>query len=279
VTDVPSEELRRAAFGDLADPEPALLAATRPATDRLLAAIVLGGQGRYASAAALLGPLRGDPDPVIASLASSTYASHRRQLGGHAAAFGPDGQALRLLAGLSGAGDPDGLDVQGARTDALLGLAADNLGTGRLAVSHRLLARAEPVSWRSRVRLGWVTAEVMLAGGRAGEAVAPAETALEIATAAGACRHVTKSQLVLAAALGATGDGERAMHLVDEAFALSEKFALRSLSWPAGLLAAELRPSAGGEYRSRVDATLHAVLRRSDPDGRRLARDSTWLPR
>ncbi|NKQ58125.1 hypothetical protein HFP15_35230 [Amycolatopsis sp. K13G38] len=275
---MPSEALRRAAFGDLADPDPALLAAPRAAGDRLLAAIVLGGQGRYAAAAALLGPLAHVADPVLASLALSTFASHRRQLGGHAAAFGPDGAALRLVAGRSGAGDADGLDVQGARTDALLGLAADNLGTGRLTVAHRLLARAEPVSWRSRVRLGWVTAEVMLAGGRGHEAVPPAETALEIATAAGARRHITKSQLVLAAALGATGDRERAMHLVDDAFAVSEKFALSSLSWPAGLLAADMRPSASEEYRSRVDATLHAVLRRSDPVGRRLAHESPWLP-
>ncbi|HVW40339.1 MAG TPA: hypothetical protein VHC18_03220 [Amycolatopsis sp.] len=273
---MPTDALRRAAFGDLPDPEPVRSGA--PA-DRLLSAIVLGGQGRYAAAAALLGPLTGEPDPVLASLAFSTFASHRRQLGGHAAAFAPDGAALRLVAGVRGQTDPDGLDARGASTDALLGLAADNLGVGRLDVARRLLARAEPVAWRSKVRLGWVTAEVELASGRAGAAVAPAEAALELATVTGARRHMVKSQLVLAAALGVTGERERAMHLVDEAFAVSDKFALSSLSWPAGLLAAELHPSAAAQYRFRVEDALHAVLRRSDPDGRRLAHDSPWLPR
>ena len=271
-----TDELRRAAFGDVPAHEPVLSGAP---VERLLSAIVLGGQGRYAAAATLLGPLARGADPVIASLALSTFASHRRQLGGHTAAFAPDGAALRLVAGMRGEDDPDGLDACGASTDALLGLAADNLGVGRLAVSRRLLARAEPVSWRSRVRLGWVTAEVELSSGRADAAVGPAEAALELATVAGAHRHVVKSQLVLAAALGATRERERAMYLVDEAFGVSDKFALRSLSWPAGLLAAELRPAAAGQYRFRVDATLHAVLRRADPDGRRLARDSPWLPR
>ncbi|HJQ47928.1 MAG TPA: hypothetical protein VJ870_16670 [Amycolatopsis sp.] len=270
-----SGDPRRAAFGDLPAPEPAR--SGTPA-DRLLAAIVLGGQGHYAAAATLLHPLSRAADPVIASLALSTFASHRRQLGGHAAAFAPDGAALRLVADASGESDPDGLDPCGARVDALLGLAADNLGVGRLAVARRLLARAEPVAWRSKVRLGWVTAEVELASGRAGAAVAPAEAALRLATAAGARRHLVKSQLVLAAALGATGDRERAMHLVDEAFAASDTFALSSLSWPAGLLAAELHPTAAVRYRFRVDRALYAVLRRTDPDGRRLARGSPWLP-
>jgi len=275
VTIVSTGELRRAAFGDLPAPDPAPSGAPG---DRLLSAIVLGGQGRYAAAATLLGPLSRAADPVLASLALSTFASHRRQLGGHAAAFAPDGAALRLVAGERDVSDPDGLDARGARTDALLGLAADNLGVARLAVARRLLARAEPVAWRSKVRLGWVTAELELASGRADAAVAPAEAALELATAAGARRHTVKSRLVLAAALGATGERERAMHLVDEAFAVSDKFALSSLSWPAGLLAAELDPPAADQYRFRVDGVLHAVLRRTDPDGRRLARDSPWLP-
>ncbi|MBB2933917.1 hypothetical protein FHX82_000937 [Amycolatopsis bartoniae] len=269
------EELRRAAFGDA----PALPSAV-PDSPRakLLAAIVLGAQGRYAAAATLLGEIGRGRDPVLASLALSTFASHRRQLGGHRAAFARDGAALRLVAGLTGVDDPDGLDAAGARADALLGLAADNLGVGRLPVARRLLARAEPLGWRARVRKGWVTAEIELASGRAADAVAPAEAALDLATATGALRHVTKSQLVLAAALGATGEREPALHLVHEALGVSEKFALRSLSWPAGLLAAEHDPDAPGRDRSRVDAVLHAVLLRSDPDGRRLARDSPWVP-
>lgn len=276
------DELRRAAFADLpeAPAELTARATSEPPRARLLAAIVLGAQGRYAAATALLDGLGRGPDPVLASLALSTFASHRRQLGGHAAALGPDGAALRLVAGLDRGGDPNGLDANGARTDALLGLAADNLGLGRLGVARRLLARAEPDGWRSRVRAGWVTAEVELASGNAAAAVAPAEAALAAATEAGALRHQTKSRLVLAAALGATGAQgarERALNLVGLALADADRFALRSLSWPAGLLAADLG-LAGGEDRFGADSVLHAVLLGADPEGRRLALASPWMP-
>ncbi|UIJ60757.1 hypothetical protein LWP59_03475 [Amycolatopsis acidiphila] len=270
-----TDELRQAAFGD-APVVP--VGAPRSPRAKLLTAIVLGAQGRYAGAASLLGEVAKGRDPVLAALALSAFASHRRQLGGHRAAFGPDGAALRLVAGLSGHAEPDGIDAAGARADALLGLAADNLGVGRLAVARRLLARVRAESWRSQVRRGWVTAEIELADGQARAAVAPAEAALGLATASGALRHVVKSQLVLAAALGATGERERAVHLVDEALGVSDKYALRSLGWPAGLLAAEHGSDLYGRDRFRVDAVLHAVLLRSDPEGRRLARDSPWVP-
>jgi hypothetical protein len=269
------DELRRAAFGDSPTVPPVVPGSPRA---KLLTAIVLGAQGRYAAAATLLDELSRERDVLLASLALSTFASHRRQLGGHRAAMAPDGAALRLVAGLSGDEDPDGIDVEGARADALLGLAADNLGVGRLPVARRLLARVAPRSWRSKVRAGWVTAEIALADGDASAAVAPAETALELATAAGALRHVTKSQLVLAAALGATGEVERAVHLIDEALGVSDKFLLRSLSWPAGLLAAEHGSPGWRQDRFRVDAVMHAVLLRTDPEGRRLARESPWVP-
>lgn len=272
---VATEQARQAAFGGV----PALPdAAPRTPRERLLVAIVLGAQGRYAAATTILDELRHGPDRVLASLALSTYASHRRQLGGHAAALGPDGAALRLVTDIEGDEDPDGLDADGARTDALLGIAADNLGVGRLPVARRVLARAEPRSWRTRVRKGWVTAEIALAAGDAAAARQPAETALERATAAGALRHVTKSQLVLAAVLGALGDRERAMHLVTEALGVSGKFALRSLSWPAGLLSAEHRVDVRDGARHTAVAVLHAVLLRSDPEGRRLAHESPWVP-
>ncbi|HVV14228.1 hypothetical protein [Amycolatopsis sp.] len=275
-----TDELRRAAFGDLPALAPEALATAGSPRSRLLAAIVLGAQGCYAAAATVLGELGRGPDPVLASLALSTFASHRRQLGGHAAALGPDGMALKLVTDVRGQPDPDALDVEGARVDALLGLAADNLGLGRLAVARRLVARAEPENWRSRVRTGWVTAEIELASGNAEAALEPAEQALKLATETGALRHITKSQLVLAAALGATGEPlarPRVGLLVEEALGVSDRFDLRSLSWPAGLLAAEFGPACD-RYRSRVDAVLHAVLRRSDPDGRRLADESPWVP-
>src|SRR3954469_24704188 len=127
------DELRRAAFGDVvASPSLLAWAAVGSPRSRLLAAIVLGAQGRYAAAAALLRELGHGRNPVLAALALTTFASHRRQLGGHGAALGPDGTALELAAGVTGGQDPDGLDARGAWTDALLGLTADNLGLGRL---------------------------------------------------------------------------------------------------------------------------------------------------
>lgn len=278
-------ELRRAAFGDLLSPPPAQFARAQLTTaesarSRLLAAIVLGAQGRYAAAATLLRELGRLPDPVIAAHAMTTLASHRRQLGGHLAARRLDSEALRRGCGASGGEDPDGLDARGAFADALLGLAADNLGAGRLSAARRLRSAALPhvTAWRTRVRTGWVTAEIELAAGRPEAATAPAEAALDLATAAGARRHVIKSRLVLAAALIATGAAERAEGLVSAALAAAEKYELRSLSWPAGVLAARLWPSTADQYRSRVDAELHAVLLRSDADGRSLALESPWIP-
>lgn len=272
---MPTEDLRRAAFGDLP-----VLPVGMPGSPRakLLTAIVLGAQGWYAGAATLLDEVARGRDRMLASLALSTFASHRRQLGGHRAAFGPDGAALRLVTGLSGDEDADGVDVAGARADALLGLAADNLGVGRLPLARALVARVAARSWRSKVRLGWITAEIELASGQGARAVAPAEAALTLATTVGARRHVVKSQLVLAAAAGAAGQRERAVHLVDDALAVTDVFALRSLSWPAGLLAVEHGSDSRQRNRSRVDDLVYAVLLRTDPDGRRLARESPWVP-
>jgi hypothetical protein len=273
-------ELRRAAFGDLPAPSAAVLAVPGSARSRVMAAIVLGGRGRYAEAATLLGELSRQADPVFAALALTTLASHRRQLGGHHVALRLDARALRLSSHAEGDEDPDGLDARGAVVDALLGLAADNLGSGRLSAARRLLAVVRPLvsGWRARVRMGWVTAEIELAAGRPEVARAAAETALELAGVAGARRHAIKSQLVLAAALLATGPSARARDLVSEAMADAEKFELRSLAWPAALLATQLWPTMAIQYRFRVDVMLHAVLLRSDAEGRILARESPWIP-
>nr|WP_208406973.1 hypothetical protein [Amycolatopsis granulosa] len=273
--------MRKAAFGDR--PPPGLLPADGPPVHRLLAAIVLGARARYAAAATLLDPLTRDRDPVIAALALTTLASHRRQLGGHTAARALDGTALRHACAAEGLGtdtDPDGLDAPGALADALLGLAADHLGTGRLTASRRVLRRAAAAaaSWRTRTRLGWVTAELALASGDGPAAVEPAEAALAEAIAAGSVRHTVKSRLVLAAALGTIGQKRRARELVSGAQADADAYDLSSLSWPAGLIAADLWPAEADRHRSRTAAVLHAVLLGSDPEGRRLARESPWVP-
>ncbi|MEU4520799.1 hypothetical protein AB0F52_19115 [Amycolatopsis sp. NPDC024027] len=275
--------LRAAAFGSDPLPDPAAVRGAGSPRERLLAAIVLGAQGRYAAAATLLDALRHDSDPVVASLAASTLASHRRQLGGHRQARALDGEAFAKAAHLDTQQDPDGLDAAGARADALLGLAADNLALGRLAAARRLAARAGTgaAGWRAGVRGGWVGAEIALAAGQGADAVPHAERALETALARGARRHAVKSRIVLAVALRAAGAPDHRKisdDLVGNAMAAAEECELLSLSWPAALVAADLRPGHAEEYRFRVAQVLHAVLRSADPCGRRVAGESPWVP-
>jgi hypothetical protein len=197
-----------------------------------------------------------------------------------------DGAALARVGTSSWASDrqePDGIDRAGARADALLGLAADNLALGRPAVARRLIATAEGevLGWRARVRSGWVRAEVELVSGDAVAAVPPAEHAAQLAGARTAVRHGVKSDLVLAAALAATGDPadrRRATGLATAASATAREHGLRSLTWPAGLIAADLDPAKAQFYRSQVTDELYALLLATDPCGRRLAHESSWVP-
>ncbi|GGU63638.1 hypothetical protein [Lentzea flava] len=274
------EELRRAAFGDSPDRDVwSALTAASPRV-RWLAAVVLGGQGHYAAAATVLDALRHDPDPVIASLSLSTRASHHRQLGAHHLARGLDGLALARVQTADG-GDPDGIDALGARTDALLGLAADSLGAGRLGEARRLLARVETESWRSEVRRGWVTAEVELASGQAHAAVAPAEQAYGVATSRKALRHELKSALVLGAALVVWGtpDGStRGVELVECELNHSVTKGLHPLIWPSALVLVGRATTVGAVAINRATEALSCVLRRADPVSRQVALDSPWVP-
>ncbi|WP_410639554.1 hypothetical protein [Amycolatopsis sp. lyj-346] len=275
--------LRAAAFGSGPLPDPAVARGPGSPRERLLAAVVLGAQGRYAAAATLLDALRRGNDPLLASLAASALASHRRQLGGHHRARALDGEAFAGAATLDTAPDPDGLDAHGARADALLGLAADNLALGRLTAARRLAGRAaaEDAGWRARVRGGWVGAEIALAAGQGAAAVPHAELAFETALARGARRHTVKSGIVLAVALRAAGAPDHRKisdDLVGNAMATAEECEFLSLSWPAALVAADLRPGHAEEYRFRVAQVLHAVLRSADPCGRRVAGESPWVP-
>ncbi|MFC0066205.1 hypothetical protein ACFFQW_20620 [Umezawaea endophytica] len=274
------DQLRRAAFGD--EPGTPVWSTLRDgsARERWLAAVVLGGQGHYAAAATVLGALLHDRDRVVASLAASAFASHRRQLGGHAVARGLDARAL-ATAPTSGAPDPDGVDAAGARADALLGLAADAIGAGRTGEARRLLAATEPRCWRTEVRRGWVAAEIELAEGHAEAAVAPAEAAVEVAREAGAVRHVLKSEVVLGTSLvvWGTADGvARGVELLECDLNHITKRDLWSLIWPTALVLVDHDPFAAGKPPVRATEALSCVLRRADPIGRRLARDSPWVP-
>lgn len=304
-------EPRRAAFGDAPEADVRRAAARGLPRDRWLAAVTLGGQGRYAAAAAVLGGLVAGPDPVLASLACSTLAAHRRQLGGHAPARRWDAAALSHLAGLpsgSTAGaDSDGVDIAGAWSDALLGLAADAIGLGRLTEARRLHAAAasradrsgSAVSWRSRVRAGWVAAEIELAAGHPERAISPSVTAAELAWASSAVRHQVKSDIVLAAVLtaqtdqsdaeltGLVTDGGRpigpvgcldAAVLLQRALETSLRRGIFSLAWPAAIIASNLHVARRDEFSRLASNALTWVFGQSDDASQRLAGASPWVP-
>ncbi|GGP58534.1 hypothetical protein [Saccharothrix coeruleofusca] len=274
--------LREAAFGG--DPGAEVWAGLRGTrTERWLAAVVLGARGHYAAAAAALGELlRGDD--LVASLAASALASHRRQLGAHAAARRLDAVALAKAPGGAG-GDPHGVDPAGARADALLGLAADALGAGRLGEARRLHAAVEPVGWRARVRHGWVAAEIELASGRPEAAEPFAGLAVEAAERAGATRHLLKSRLVLGTALVVRGTPESVragLEVLSCDLNHTTDLGLLSLVWPTALVLAEgtagRNIAESEQVREHAVNALSCVLRRADPISRRWAVASPWIP-
>jgi hypothetical protein len=258
--------LIEAAFGDR--PDLAITSVPPDPESRWLAAVALGGQGWYAAAAALLDGLHADRR--FGSLAASTLASHRRQLGGHASARALDAKALVLA--------PPG--AVAARSDALLGLAADALGLGRIGEARRLIDAARRLGeagWRAEIRLRWVSAEVALGAGCPDDAVQHAEAATERAAASPSIRHRVKSALILGAAL-ADGEPERACKLLLATRAEASERGLLPLVWPCALLLAAVDQESARAYRRCAGNALHSLLRRADPTGRRIAGRSPWVP-
>ena len=264
-----SADLGRAAFGDR--PELPIAGTPELPRDRWLAAVALGGQGRYAAAATLLNDLVTHSDPELAAFACATLASHRRQLGGHASARVLDAAGHARLTGRP--------DVAEARSDVLLGLAADAIGAGRLGEARRLADRAPRSGWRATVRHGWVSAEIELAAGRAEEAISHAGPAAELAAESGSVRHRIKSDLVLGATLGARGDRGGAAKIVGPALDDADDLGLLSLVWPGALIMAGLAVDQEDRFCRWAAVALQSVLRRADPVGRRLAERSAWVPR
>ena len=204
-----------------------------------LRAVGAGGQGRYGSARNdLTTLLRSAPADRLASLAHSTQASFLRQLGWHRLARGWDGRAF-ALAGT----DPE------AAADALIGLAADALGVGRLAAAATLLSRAEPIvaeapQYRLLVRRAWVAAELAMVAGDGAAAVRNAEVAAELAatTVDGSvsARHCAKSDVVLAAALCSAGAVDRARSVGEVTLELTGRLGLVPLRWAVACLLVDL---------------------------------------
>ncbi|MFT4124757.1 MAG: hypothetical protein QM662_00810 [Gordonia sp. (in: high G+C Gram-positive bacteria)] len=185
------------------------------------AAVELGGAGWGAAALAALAelsrPVGRTADDVVASLAHSTAGSLYRQAGRHADALIFDGRALAAAAATR---RPDPA-ARWAMGDALVNLAADNLGLARFGASRRLLARAAAVlggdvatpadPWegvaRCRLRLWWVRTELALYTGDAPTAVLCADRAVRLLDArpdGGTPRHRVKTELIAAAARAAT---------------------------------------------------------------------------
>ncbi|MGV0794014.1 hypothetical protein [Mycolicibacterium sp. XJ1819] len=239
-----------------------LPAATTP-HELWLRAVAAGGQGRYGSALADLALLRRGPCPGrLLSLAHSTRASFLRQLGGHADARGWDGRALAVA----------GADAE-ARADALIGLAADALGIGRLAAAARALHRAADAATGPRVavRLAWVSAELAMAGGAGPAAVGHAERAVERAAALGSARHAVKSEVVRAAALCSAGDLDASRAVADSALDAAERLGMLPLRWALACLLADI----GSATRSAAQV---AAIRDESADTVR-SRGGVWAAR
>jgi hypothetical protein len=269
-----STALAAAAFGDNPGCWP-LPPATTPAQS-WLRAVAAAGQGRYSSARADLADLRrGQPTGALASLSLSTEASLLRQLGGHHRAAGWDGRALALAQTASD--DPMGVE---ARVDAVVGLAADALGVGRLAASARLLERAEELMDRAdapparlAIRLEWVSAELAMAGGRGEDAMTHARRGVALAEDALPYlrRHRVKSDVVLAAALCCAGSVESAREVADAALNDTQTYGLVPLRWALACLLADINSATlTSQQVSAVRDDCAAVITR---------RGGRWSPR
>ena len=256
-------DLANAAFGD--DPGRWPLPAATTPHQLWLRAVVAGGQGRYSSALADLAALRREPSGPLVSLANSTHASFLRQLGWHDLARAWDGRAAARA----------GADRE-AGGDALIGLAADALGTGRFAASERALQRAAdlldgPAPARLHVRIGWVSAELAMARGEGSAAVQHAETARAAAATLGSVRHTIKSEVVMAAALCCVGDLDGSRRVADAALEDTEHHGMIPLRWALASLLAGI----GSATRSEVEV---AGIRDTSADTVR-SRGGVWAVR
>ncbi|MEV5649027.1 hypothetical protein AB0L57_12320 [Nocardia sp. NPDC052254] len=261
--------LADAAFGSRPDLDPAELPSAADPAGGWLRAVTLGGRGWYAAARTeLLGACRRTRDPVLISLLVSTEASLLRQLGWHARAAVLDGRALALVSDPRLDGPAERLRDE-AVCDALIGLAADALGTGQPRVSARLLARCRveierrPGNVRSVVRWHWVSAETGLAApgaGLVGESpIAHAEAALALAGELGSVRHQVKSRLLTAAAAAGAGDIDRSRELAAEVDAQCAGYGLLPLRWAAAMLRSGVCES-GAAARAAAEATEFALV-------------------
>jgi hypothetical protein len=241
-------------------------------------AVALGAVGAVARAKSILddadavvGSSQNPLGQAVRSLGQSTRASWLRQSGRHAAAQGPDGRAA-LIATRSCPAPSDGEWVRAALGDALIGLAADNLGLGRFDASSRLLVRAGEVlglpgegpvgDWivagRVALRWHWVSAENALYRGDAAAGQKRAQEAQRLAADCPSVHHRIKTRLIVAAATAASGDLDASQDLARTVVDDAEKAGLTPLRWAGWQLLAGIAPSEQ-EHRQIEETT--ALLR------------------
>ncbi|MEU6188261.1 hypothetical protein [Nocardia sp. NPDC047038] len=266
--------LAEAAFGAAPGRAAADLPSASDALGRWYRAVVLGGQGRYAAARAELRRVcNHSNDPVLLSLAGSTEGSFLRQLGWHERAAAFDGRAAALILTAGAGAEPDSAEEFGgyrpsradAICDALTGLAADALGTGRLALADRLLRRSASAAqqyragWRPAIRLRWVSAETALAAGDFEVAAAHAAAALELAERSPSVRHRVKSRLLVAAADVALDARGRSGVSAEDVAEQCREHGLLPLRWACAML----RAGSGARDAAAEAAECAAAIARS----------------
>ncbi|NDK89046.1 hypothetical protein GYA93_05540 [Gordonia desulfuricans] len=262
----------------------------RSAISAWLAAVERGGRGEVAAALTALEELVVDArrrnDPTILSFARTTAGSLLRQAGRHEVALGWDGAGLAALTGSGsitrwGPGTArwtGGEWARAAAVDAVVNLAADNLGLGRFSASARLLRRAgailapEPAAgarepWqtsaRGRLRLLWVSAELAMYSGDPDTALDRAARAVDLMDRrddAGLDRHRIKTALISAAAHAAAGRIEVARSGADGCRRRAAEAGLLPLQWAAVMLGRGVGDdsAATATEQARIEAALSA---------------------
>ncbi|WP_213263316.1 hypothetical protein [Gordonia amarae] len=239
--------------------------------ERWRAAVLQGAVGYAARADTGLEALAADAaragDTPIESLCRSTRASLLRQAGGHDKALILDARALSVIGLPTGEGATDDGWAYAARLDALVGLAADNLGRFAFGASMRLLGRArtlagpvtdpatdreaggseaadwEAMDWecgvRPRLRCEWVSAELDLYRGDPAAARTHAQAGLgllETLPADRYTRHRVKTELIAAAVDAAAGRTDAAIERGQRCRQITAASGLLPLEWAATAL-------------------------------------------
>ncbi|WP_308192462.1 hypothetical protein [Gordonia sp. 'Campus'] len=294
---------------------PPVMTPTTP-SDTWHRAVESGGRGEYASALTALARLEQtlaqgggpwSPDAAaLLSLSRSTRASLFRQAGRHRRAHVLDGRALAAVARAGipieqvGARDPARHSLtRAAAADALVGLAADNLGLLRFDAARRLLDRAFCVldpqesgsvigawsrgaaqgewatSTRCRLRWEWVSAELGLYRGDIAAGLEHARAGAELIRereAAGLktpTRHRVKTTLIAAAATLGAGDPGGAASVARDVVRDARRHGLGPLEWAATSLLLGTGEASDDEVRRhrRLRATLVGKGMALEPEG------------